>query len=108
MSTADNPPYTIEELIAELNRLAVSRGWGAQSLTNIREIEDESGKRAILLLTGDDKDIEELENELTCFQRDVRGLETEVDELENERDTLRRAVEKLTHEVLTLKNAAHK
>ena len=106
--TSDNPPYTIEELITELTRAAASRGWGAQSLTNIREIEEESGHRAILLLTGDDKDIEELENELTCFQRDVRGLETEVEELENERDALRRAVEKLSHEVLTLKNAARK
>lgn len=106
--TSDNPPYTIEELIAELTRLAATRGWGAQSLTNIREIESSSGERAILLLTGDDKDIEELENELAGFRCDVRGLETEVEELENERDALRRAVEKLTHEVLTLKNAAHK
>lgn len=106
MPAIDHTTHTIESLIAELTRLAASRGWGAQSLTNIREIEVSSGGRGILLLTGNDKDIDELENELAFFQRNVRSLESEVEELENERDSLRSAVEKLSHEVLTLKEAA--
>lgn len=105
MPTADNPPYTIEELIEALARIADARGWGAQSLTNIREIEVSSGERGILLLTGNEKDIED---ELVSFRCDVRALESEVGDLECERDSLRSAVEKLSREVLTLKEAARK
>lgn len=99
-------PFTIEELISELTRLAAARGWGAQSLTNIVEIDAQSGERKISLLTGKEENIEDLEHELQAALRNARNAEEEVDLLQEERDALRRAVEKLSGEVLSLKEAA--
>lgn len=106
--TSDNPPYTIEELISELTRIAAGRGWGAQSLTNIREIAEVSGQRTITLLTGDEEKTEDLNDEIESLKGELKDAEGEAEELEIERDALKRAVEKLTHEVLILKEAARK
>lgn len=104
--TSDNPPYTIEELIAELTSVAAVRGWGPQSTTNINIIRSTSGSREIELLTGNEKNIEDLENELQAALRDTRNAENEAELLQEERDALRRAMEKLSHEILTLKENA--
>ena len=106
MSTADNPSYTIEELITELTSIAAVRGWGAQSLTNIREIKSTSGYREIKLLVGNEKDIEELEEEAKAARDNVSSLEREMETLERERDALMNRVEELAGEVLTLKEEA--
>ena len=110
--TYKTPPYTIEELIAELTSIAANRGWGTQSLTNIREIRSTSGDRTVRLLTGNEKDAEEMQDKIDSYQREEKILEEDLEEersyskkLEKERDTLRQAVEKLTHEVQSLKNA---
>lgn len=105
-----NPPHTIESLIAELTRIAASRGWGAQLLTNIVEVVDPSGERKVTLLNGFEEKLDELETELETevdtANDNVRDLEREVSRLEAERNALRNAVERLTREVLTLKEAA--
>ena len=98
--------YTVESLISELTRLTTLRGWGAQSTTNISKVVSPSGTRQILLLTGNEKDIEALEKKNGELTVDVATLVANVENLEQERDALRRAVDKLTHEVRSLKNAA--
>jgi uncharacterized sporulation protein YeaH/YhbH (DUF444 family) len=101
-----NTPYTIEELIAELTSIAASRGWGAQSTTNIREIQSTSGNRQVKLLNGDEKDIEELERYLREESEQARSLDGQVTRLEKERDTLQDRVAFLTCEVRTLREEA--
>ena len=107
-TTSETPPYTIEELIEALTRIADARGWGLQSLTNIAEIAPDSDGREVSLLTGQERNIEELDNELAAASRDVRNLGQEVENLEIERDALKRAVERLSHELLILKGASSK
>lgn len=106
MPAIDHETYTIESLISELTRIAAARGWGAQSLTNIVTIDTNSGERKISLLTGDEQNIEDLENEIAAALRGAHNAEEEVEQLQTERDALRRAVEKLSGEVLSLKEAA--
>jgi septal ring factor EnvC (AmiA/AmiB activator) len=103
MPAADHETYTIESLIAELTSIAAVRGWGAQSLTNIQEIKSTSGDRKIKLLYGDEKDIEELEDEAKAARDNVSSLEREMATLERERDALEDRVAHLIAEVQSLK-----
>lgn len=106
MPAIDHTTHTIESLIAELTRLAASRGWGAQSLTNISIIKADSGDRGIELLKGYEEDAKALKAEVDGLECDLRSTEYRLESAENERDSLRSAVEKLSAEVLALKSVA--
>lgn len=94
MPAIDHTTHTIESLIAELTRLAASRGWGAQSLTNISIIKADSGDRGIELLTGGEEDVEILKEERDDFERDLRSAEYRLENLENEIAALKSAARK--------------
>ena len=97
-------PYTIEQLIAELNLVASQRGWGAQLPTNISEILPDS--QHVRLLHGDEQDMEDLKGRVRDLESEGRALSNDLDDITSERDSLCRRVEELTGEVLTLKEAA--
>lgn len=85
MPATDQSTYTIESLIAELNRLAASRGWGHQMLTNISKITSASGANLATLSTGNEENIENLKD-------DVKGLEQRVRELESDNEKLEETI----------------
>lgn len=96
-------PYTVEEIIAELTRIAKLRGWGFQSTTNILDIKQMSGQRPIYLLHGNEPDVEKLEKELESAREKIDCLESKLLKLERQRDSIRRAVDRMREAILDLK-----